>query len=105
MEEIVRTFLLAALIAGSTALVVLPVQAASVDADITIRNSRDHDGDSWRRRTVRHDRGLHRGWRDGRPHGVTVRRVHRPAFGSCKTVVKKIWRHGERVTIRRRTCD
>ncbi len=100
-----RTIILAALIAGSTALVALPAQAASIDADITIRNSRDHDGDNWKRRTTRHDRGLHRGWRDRRPHGYTVRRVHRPAFGSCKTVIKKIWRNGERVTIRRRTCD
>jgi hypothetical protein len=31
--------------------------------------------------------------------------VHRPAVGSCKIVVKRIWRHGERVTIRRRTCN
>jgi len=100
-----RAILLAALIAGSTTLVALPVQAASIDADITIRNSRDHDGDNWRRRIVRHDRGLHRGWRDGRPYGYTVRRVHRPAVGSCKIVVKRIWRHGERVTIRRRTCN
>jgi hypothetical protein len=107
MEETMRTLFIAALIAGSAVLTGVPAQAQSVDADITIGTSRDrHDDDNWRRRGDR--RGYHRGWREDRPRGFTVRRTVRPSYGiasECRTVIKKIWRRGERVTIRRRICD
>ena len=100
-----RTLFIAALIVGSAALTGVPAKAQGVDADITIGTSRDrYDDDDFQRR----DRGYHRGWREERPRGYTVRRTIRPSYGiesECRTVIKKIWRHGERVTIRRRICD
>ena len=103
-----RTLFIAALIAGSAALTSVPAKAQSVDADITIGTSRDRydNDDDWKRR--RGDRGYHRGWRDGRPYGYTVRRRYRESYGrfsDCRTIIRKIWRDGERVTIRRRVCD
>jgi hypothetical protein len=102
-----RTLFIAALIAGSAALTGVPAKAQSVDADITIGTSRDrHDDDNWRRRGDR--RGYHRGWRDGRPYGLTVRRKYRESYGrasDCRTIIRRIWRDGERVTIRRRVCE
>lgn len=101
-----RIFLLAALVVGAT-LTGLPAKAQSVDADIRIGTSRHHDGDrysddNWRRPG---NRGYHRGWRNDRPSGYSVRRVVRPAYGmGCRTVVKTVWRDGERVTSRRRIC-
>lgn len=103
-----RILLLAAFVAG-TALTSLPAKAQSLDAHIAVGASRHHDGDrydddNWRRHR---DRGYHRGWREGRPYGSSVRRVVRPSYGiasGCRTVIKKVWRDGERVTIRRRIC-
>jgi hypothetical protein len=106
-EEIMRTLFIAALIAGAATLTGVPAKAQSFDADITIGTSRDrYDDDDWQRR--RGDRGYHRGWREDRPRGYTVRRTVRPSYGiasECRTVIRKIWRRGERVTIRRRICD
>jgi hypothetical protein len=106
MEEIMRTLFIAALIAGSATLTGVPANAQSFDADVTIGTSRDrHDDDYWVRR---HDRGYHRGWRGDRSDRYTVRRTYRPSYGlasDCRTVIRRIWRDGERVTIRRRICD
>jgi hypothetical protein len=105
MEETMRTLFLAALIAGSAVLTTSAPARAQVDADITIGTSRDrYDDDNWQRRR---DRGYHRGWREDRRRGYTIRRTVRPSYGlaECRTVIRKIWRRGERVTIRRRICD
>jgi hypothetical protein len=105
MEETMRTLFLAALIAGSAVLTTSAPAKAQVDADITIGTSSDrYDDDNWQRRR---DRGYHRGWREDRRRSYTVRRTVRPSYGlaECRTVIRKIWRRGERVTIRRRICD
>jgi hypothetical protein len=45
------------------------------------------------------------------PNGVYVGTTHRHHwrhdydYARCRTVITKRWRHGERVTVRRRVCD
>jgi hypothetical protein len=45
------------------------------------------------------------------PHGVYVGTTHRHHwrhdydYARCRTIVTTRWRHGERITVRRRVCD
>lgn len=50
--------------------------------------------------------GVHVG--PGYDRGYDRDRRHRETFGfgsDCRVIVRHIWRHGERITVRRRICD
>lgn len=68
----------AAVLAGAT--IALP--ATSQAESFTVRIGNGHHHHHWHR-------GWHRGWR---------------AHDDCRIVVTHKWRHGHRVTVRRKTC-
>jgi hypothetical protein len=49
--------------------------------------------------------GWHRGWRDDDDWRGRRRHWRAEEFGGCRTVVRRIWRDGERIIVRRRICD
>ena len=82
MRTLIRTaamlFVAAGLIGGAATMTATPAKAAGITVDLGAR----HHHHWWRHHH-------HRWWRHHR---------------HCRVVVRHKWRHGHRITIRRRTC-
>ena len=77
-----KSLLVAAAVAAA-AMIAVPAASQAESFSVRIGNGHHHH---------RHvDRGWHRGW-------------HARAGGHCRTVITHKWRHGNRITIRKRIC-